>query len=165
LQRRSQEHRERSESMLPGRNALHFLQPIRPRGVGRRKRSRGKMPTVLILFPRERPQNCTAHGMFSSSCHQGRGEGICRATYRWHPSVIGRRGEACVPVPAAPSRPARWPFSPLTSRTRSLACKMKKAQSTSLVWRHQYVHRIPRPTLVTIAKRPFYRTRDAAKCH
>jgi hypothetical protein len=54
---------------------------------------------------------------------------------------------------------------PGTSRTRSLACKMKKAQSTSLVWRHQYVHRIPRPTLVTIAKRPFYRTRDAAKCH
>src|SRR5262249_18557599 len=26
--------------------------------------------------------------------------------------------------------------------------------STSLVWRHRRVHRIPRPTLVTIAKRP-----------
>ena len=32
----------------------------------------------------------------------------------------------------------------------------------SLVWRHLRVHRIPHPTLVTIAKRPSFRARDGA---
>ena len=31
-----------------------------------------------------------------------------------------------------------------------------------LIW---HVHRIPHPTLVTIAKRPSYRARDEATCH
>ena len=42
--------------------------------------------------------------------------------------------------------------------TPALACQdhtTSPSASASLVWRHQYVHRIPRPTLVTIAKRPF----------
>src|SRR6516162_7472953 len=101
--------------------------------------------------------------------------------WKKHTSVVAT-GEA-----VSPAFPARWFYGflralpgdlallpPSSARckassanlTPALACQdhtTSPSASASLVWRHQYVHRIPRPTLVTIAKRPFWRARDAAE--
>jgi hypothetical protein len=62
-------------------------------------------------------------------------------------------------------RPARADIALLTDLTPAKGRQdhtTSPSASTSLVWQHQRVHRIPRPTLVTIAKRPSLRARDGA---
>ena len=93
--------------MLPGQNALHFLQPIRPGGAGCRRRSRGKMPTVLILFPPRptaKPHHPSNVFKFTSS------RAGCRYLSSSLSCQVARRRMR--PRSRGAWRAGRWPFSP-----------------------------------------------------